>query len=392
MGSVHVEHRKVGLLPGLQASELVGLSHGGGTSQRGDFQRRHGGHGLRVMGERLLEYGGLSHFHESVHVVVRAVEPESHVCSHGPKFLHRRDAGGHLGIGRRTVHHMGAGIRKDALFLVVEPDAVRKNHVVARVADAVEVTHVALMAARFHEGDLSEILRSVGMQAQTVLPGKVPRRGKQSLRTRRHEARGHGVAQTSVFRHVPAADEPLRLADAGGRLLTHDGGQIVAQIHHALAEETAQAGFVHDLEDGVLMQGGSHVDERGRAAADELHGGKPRRGGVAFHGVRSFHGPGALAQPFHEGKIVAQAAKKRLRDVHVRLHEPGNHGHAVKVHHVRAVFRRAGARPGRIGFAGRHGGNAVVHHQNVGPQHAPLAVHGNDESVAKQRLHAASPL
>ena len=81
------------------------------------------------------------------------------------------------------------------------------HHVLAGVADTVEVTDVAFMAALFHQRDFAEIFRSVGMQAQAVLPRHVSGGREKPLRTGRHEARGHSIAQTAVqiFLSITAA-------------------------------------------------------------------------------------------------------------------------------------------------------------------------------------------
>lgn len=95
------------------------------------------------------------------------------------------------------MHGMGARIREQLDFVVVQPDAVREDHVFAGIADLVQIRQVAHVYEAFHIGAFADVFRSVSVQAHAVGARHVPGTDKQLLGAGRHKARREGVAQSA---------------------------------------------------------------------------------------------------------------------------------------------------------------------------------------------------
>ena len=68
----------------------------------------------------------------------------------------------------------------------------------------------------------------------------------------------------------------------------------------------------------------------------------------------------------------------------MRLNKAGNHDHAAHVHDFRLPVR-----PEQLSVVARqHGSYAVIFHQHIAGQHAPLPVHGDENPAGQKRLHA----
>ena len=91
--------------------------------------------------------------------------------------------------------------------------------------------------------------------------------------------------------------------------------------------------------------------------------------------MRRLVGPDALLEPIEELQSVGLVAEQRLAEVHVRLHQAGQHCFARAIDHLRA--RR---RPQPLGNA--H--DAAVLHQQVGSEDPAPGVDREDGPSAQE--------
>ena len=74
---------------------------------------------------------------------------------------------------------------------------------------------------------------------------------------------------------MPLADQPFRLPQIVRRTFPHGGRHALTLVHHALAEQTAQANFLHDLENRIFVPDRPHIHQRRGSAADQFQRGQP---------------------------------------------------------------------------------------------------------------------
>ena len=132
---------------------------------------------------------------------------------------------------------------------------------------------------------------------------------------------------------MPALDQARGLVERRARGLAQPRRDVrIGRVHHRLADRRADAAALGGREDRVGVVHGAHVEDRGRAAEQELRArelGRSRRSPSSSSAAS--YGQIDLAQPVEQLEVVGAAARERLARVHVRLHEPGHHDAAGAV-------------------------------------------------------------
>ena len=184
---------------------------------------------------------------------------------------------------------------------------------------------------------------------------------------------------------MPLPDQPLRFPQTVLRAFPHGSGHARPLIHHALAEQSAQADRFHDLKNRIFVPDRPHIHQRRGSAADQLQRGQSGGNGIARGAVRSFQRPGAFFQPVHQFQVVTQPPEQNLRDVHVRLNQTGQQHTPGHVH----PFRVPGF--GQDGDIRPQRRDAIPIYQNIRIQNIPPGIHGHNPAAMQQVFHASVP-
>src|SRR2546429_566701 len=108
---------------------------------------------------------------------------------------------------------------------------------------------------------------------------------------------------------------------------------IVAFVHHALADIGAKSAFVNDAQNFFSVAHSLHRERARRATFDQFSDAKLRRRAYRFRRVRRFHRPYTFFQPIDEREIIGGATKQRLTKMDVRLYKSWQHGAPMRFDH-----------------------------------------------------------
>ncbi len=234
------------------------------------------------------------------------------------------------------MQHLHRAFRQDLLLAVVHPDAVRGAQPSRRESRVGEVLQIAEAARQSpHEIHFVAVLRRVRVYEDLVALRQVRDRFEQLSRAGHREARRERGAQPSVGGAVPALDQRQALVDRVARPFAEPSRDLAAGVHHALADDGADAGVRERFEHGIGVVHRLHREDRRRARLEQFGGGQAGRRAQRARRVRRFERPDAALQPLEQGHVVRHSAEQRLAEMDVRLHKAGEQVVARAVdHHV----------------------------------------------------------
>ncbi len=152
-------------------------------------------------------------------------------------------------------------------------------------------------------------------------------------------------------------------------------------VHHALADDGAQAHRLERLEHRVGVVHRLHRQHGGRAARSSSDAACCGRGRERPRRVRGLHRPDARLQPVEQRQVVGVAAEQRLAEVDVRLDEAGQQVVAASVD---GAVVSGGASTSPIDD------DAAVANHHVAFDHVEGVVHGEDGGVADEQRSATA--
>lgn len=147
-------------------------------------------------------------------------------------------------------------------------------------------------------------------------------------------------------------------------------------IHDVLADDGPQAHLVHRLchREHIVID----LVDGGDARLHALPGAQAREMVDVLRRQLALHGQGKAVEAV--GVVLQQAFEQAARHMGVGVHDAGQHGLAVRVHH-----RDPGAVTGIIPLA--HGGDPAALHQQIAlAVDGVLVIHCDDQAVFKQCL------
>ena len=249
----------------------------------------------------------------------------------------------------------------------------------------VEVAHVPAARALRDEGDLVEVLRGVGVDDESVGPRPLPDLAQETVRAGDGEARAERDAQAAAAPPVPGLREAGRLVEGRARLPVEAGRVRRRIVHEGVAARHAHARRRRRPEDRVRVVRGRHVEDRRRAAREELGEAESRRDLQRRVVVGGLARPDVRREPGEEGQVVRAVAQERLAQVDVRLDEPGQEPHPGRVE------TREGPAGGRVGAGARlrlgvaRRDRAVLDEQRAARHDVAGARHADREGVLDEK-------
>ena len=142
-----------------------------------------------------------------------------------------------------------------------------------------------------------------------------------SLRARHREARRERGPQASVRRAMPLLVQRETLLESAHAILLQPRRRVGRGVHQAFADGRADAGFRERFQHRFRFVHRLHRQHRRGAGAEQFGDREPRRCAQRVGRVRRFERPDAALQPIEQREIVGAAAKQRLAQMDVRLHE-----------------------------------------------------------------------
>src|SRR5881396_1804710 len=220
--------------------------------------------------------------------------------------------------------------REHGDVVLAHPDAVRQRGTWPRDPDRIEVRDLIVAGLALHRLQLEGRFGSVRMNRGSGSLRQIARRPEQRPSAARREPRGKAIAQPSAGGAMPFSAQVRALRKRlVGRLAQCRGTR--GRIHQALPRRRADADRLECLERGARVTHGLHVENRRRAAEQQLRGAEHRGGVNGGFGVRGLEWPDALREPRLERQIVGEPAEERLTEVDVRLYETRKHDEAVTI-------------------------------------------------------------
>ena len=177
---------------------------------------------------------------------------------------------------------------------------VREGDMTPSQPDAVEIRDVAQSTLLLHELTLGPVLRRMRMDHHATRACKLADFLQQLARTTDRKPWRETVTNTAPGFPMPLVKQRQRLFDRIRGLFLQSARDLVALVHHALANCGAKPGFLDDLKHLARVIDCLHRERASGAALDELSNAKTCRRCDRGRRVRCLHGPNALLQPIDE--------------------------------------------------------------------------------------------
>ena len=228
--------------------------------------------------------------------------------------------------------HMGPGPRERAHLVFADPDHVDEHHVGAHQSHVFGKLDREAPIRAPEELPVLPHLGEVHGDPQAVFPGEAGDLAVQVRGDRAGRAGAEPDAQAAVRRPLPPPVHLQRPAQPGLAVLDHPGVhrqrriRVPRRIHDDLGERRADPALAHHLRDPVesIPVGEHGLEKRRRPRSEHLGDAEPGARPAVVLGEMPLQDPDAVAEPLHERPIVRAAADERLRQVNVRVDEPGD--------------------------------------------------------------------
>ena len=278
------------------------------------------------------------------------------------------------------MHHVGLLTGQAADPLLVHPHAVRQRGARARDPHRIEVGD--LVVARLFADHLQLDRRFGGVRVDRGAGplGEIAHRAQQRPRAAGHEARRVTPAQPAVRRTVPLRAQVRRLLEGPLGWLLQSLGR-GGRVHQTFPGGRAQADRLQRLKGSAGVAHRLHIEDRRRAAEQQLGRAKHRGPVHGFLGVRSLERPDALGEPRLEREIVGEPAEQRLAEMDVGLDETRDD------HESRTVQSLPRLPPSSPVL---HRLDLPVLYDDVPLHHSPLRVHRDHLRAGEAQLHVVT--
>ena len=324
--TVAPDHGQIGPLARLDTTCLALQSKSPGAAHGCHVEDGAGGHGPGP-GRGLVDQGGQAHLLEPVEAVVgrRAVGAQSHIQAVGQIAGHRGEPRRQLEVGGRAVADVGPVATGQLPLAVAQPHRVGHHQPRRQRPPRRQSLQVAALRRGAQQVGLGPVLVHVGVEPQVGLVGQ------RHAAAPRLDGGVAGAAGRQRHPQPPAGSPVPRLEQVHlvgpGRVGVGDlhlGAGLVA-VHQGLADGGPDAELLGRLEGGAGVAVRLDRERGGGAAGEQLghrqHGRRVQRPVV----VGLLQGPHPQAQPVDHVHVVGQAPQQRLAQVHVGLHQAGDH-------------------------------------------------------------------
>ena len=227
------------------------------------------------------------------------------------------------------------------------------------------------------------------MDEKPVRPRARGQRPEETVRARDGEARAVGYAEPSSCRAVPSLREAPGLGEGFRRAHPEVFGIRLRIVHERVPARDAHPRGFGRPEHRVRMAHRAHVQERRRAAREELGEAEACRNFEGRLVVRGLAGPDVRFQPREEWKVIRAVSEQRLAEMDVRLDETGHEPESARVH----AFERA-ARGGDFGgslprVCMERDDRAVLDEEGAVQRHVVRSRHSEDARALDEKdVHA----
>ena len=233
------------------------------------------------------------------------------------------------------MHHVRPLAREPHGLVLVDPDAVRQRRALPRDPHRVEVRDLLHPRGAKHGLAFHDRLGGVRVDLRAEQLRQLAGRAQQRTGAARHETRREADPQPVARGPVPAAGQALRLGQRRVRGLRQlERRSLGVCVHETLPHHGAEPDALERPERRVRVMHRLHVEDRRRAAEQQLGGAEHRRPEHGLLGVRRLERPDAAAEPLLEPQLVRQPAKQRLAEVDVSLDETWDDETAAAVAHL----------------------------------------------------------